>query len=108
MTLLEDVKGCVHIVWNPRRGDRRLMEANGNELNDWQERHVFGSTIPDSRPEAGRVTTDRTGRCDLGCQASTADGEPRVTRRRARPSLIRKSTPEAPNRIALTTNQFHK
>ena len=58
--------------------------------------------------EAGRATTDRTARCDLGCQASAAAGEPRLTRRRARPSLTRKSTPEAPNRIALTSSQFQR
>ena len=80
----------------------------GNELNDWLERYVGGSTIPDSRHRAGRATTDRTGRCDLGCQASAAAGEPHLTRRRARPSLTRKSTPEAPNRIALTSSQFHR
>ncbi len=64
--------------------------------------------FPTHGTEAGRATTDRTGRCDLGCQASAAAGEPRLTRRRVRPSLTRKSTPEAPNRIALTSSQFHR
>ena len=53
--------------------------------------------FPTHGTEAGRAATDRTGRCDLGCQASAAAGEPRLTHRRARPSLTRKSTPEAPN-----------
>ena len=81
----------------------------------WEMSSTTGSSatsadqrLPTHGTEAGRATTDRTGRCDLGCQASAAAGEPRLTRRRARPSLTRKSTPEAPNRIALTSSQFHR
>jgi hypothetical protein len=61
--------------------------------------------FPTHGTEASRAITDRTGRCDLGCQASAAAGEPRPDppARPAEPLRRHWARGKAPFQVSLRT-----